>query len=267
VETDKNLTPRQQREREFYDEYSLSTSFDQHSFDPIRGNERRPWNPVWFVFEQAVGLYSDAARKLLELGCGTGDNAITLAQIGYDVVGVDISQNSILAAQRNASLIPVKGSTTFECGVAERLNHPDASFDVVVGMNILHHVDVGPAVAEALRVLKPGGTAIFREWMKVQPLDALRNLPPLVWMFPVGKSLDRHVTEDELKLTRKDLAHIRRLCPATELHHFRILARMHSFLGYRRGRSSPLERFDRWMIRAFPAAGRLGGAVVIILRK
>src|SRR5688572_8230476 len=53
---------------------------------------------------------------------------------------------------------------------AHKLDFPDNSLDVVYGVGILHHLDYERALLEILRVLKPGGTMIFREPLALNPI-------------------------------------------------------------------------------------------------
>ena len=65
------LTDRQRREREFYEEYASRRRDEEVDFDPVLGKERRPWNPYWYVYEAAVNFFSSPEQKLLDFGCHT----------------------------------------------------------------------------------------------------------------------------------------------------------------------------------------------------
>jgi len=88
---------------------------------------------------------------LLDLGCGGGLLAPHVS--GYRHVGVDLSASALhVAAQHGVE--PVQADVT-------RLPFDDATFDVVAAGEILEHVeDLDAAVAEAARVLRPGGTLV-----------------------------------------------------------------------------------------------------------
>lgn len=112
-------------------------------------------------FERVAGggqRYPDA----LEIGAGTGFFLLNLAQAGVvdRVALTDISPGMVQAAMRNAESLgmAVDGRTAD----AERLPFDDASFDLVVGHAVLHHIpDVETAFREVLRVLRPGGRFVF----------------------------------------------------------------------------------------------------------
>jgi ubiquinone/menaquinone biosynthesis C-methylase UbiE len=100
--------------------------------------------------------------RALELGCGTGFFLLNLKQAGVLDEGhvTDISPGMVAAAQRNAK------SLGFEIGGrvadAESLPYADATFDLVVGHAVLHHIpDVELALREVVRVLRPGGRFVI----------------------------------------------------------------------------------------------------------
>lgn len=97
-------------------------------------------------------------RKLLEVGCGIGVDSVQLANRGFDVIAVDLTENALVVAKEFAAHRRV--SIDFRLGDAERLDFPDETFDVVYSFGVLHHTPgIEKAVAEVHRVLKRGGTA------------------------------------------------------------------------------------------------------------
>jgi SAM-dependent methyltransferase len=102
-------------------------------------------------------------QTVLDVGCGTGVVAVTAARAGAKVEGLDLSPVLIEHAKKNASLAGVE--IAFKEGDAEELPYGDASFDVVLSQ-FGHMFAPRPevAIAEMLRVLKPGGTIAFSTW-------------------------------------------------------------------------------------------------------
>lgn len=89
---------------------------------------------------------------LLDVGCGGGLLAPHVS--GYRHVGVDLSETALAVAADH-------GVETHHSDVAD-LPFEDATFDVVVAGEVLEHVhDLGATVAEAARVLRPGGTVVI----------------------------------------------------------------------------------------------------------
>lgn len=262
------LTERQQAERAFYQEHARLHAPESVSFDPVAGHERRPWNPYWFVYEQARVQFEAGARRVLDFGCGKGVVSVRFAHIGYEVCGFDISPNNIEVARRLAERYGFAERTSFSVQLAEHLEYEDASFDLVVGMDILHHIDIPPAIEQVYRVLKPGGKAIFREHVEVPVQERLRNCAVGRWLVPPGESLERNTTRYERKMNRNDLSIIARRFPRMQIHRFTLLSRLNVFLERRWPRwPSRIERWDRHLFQAVPGLDRLGATAVIVAEK
>ena len=100
--------------------------------------------------------------RSLEIGAGTGYFTLNMLQDGVvgEAVATDISPGMLDALQANAQRIGV-GVETAACG-AEELPFEDASFDLVLGHAVLHHIPrLDRAFAEFRRVLRPGGEFVF----------------------------------------------------------------------------------------------------------
>jgi ubiquinone/menaquinone biosynthesis C-methylase UbiE len=100
--------------------------------------------------------------RSLEIGAGTGYFSLTLLQAGAirEAVCTDISPGMLATLRANAERLGLEVETVV--ADAESLPFEDASFELVLGHAILHHVpDLERAFAELFRVLKPGGTVVF----------------------------------------------------------------------------------------------------------
>jgi len=98
----------------------------------------------------------------LEIGAGTGYFSLNLLQAGVvrNAVCTDISPGMLRALEANADRLGLEVQTA-ACE-AEALPFPDASFDLVLGHAVLHHLpDLTRACGEFRRVLRPGGTVLF----------------------------------------------------------------------------------------------------------
>lgn len=261
------LTARQQREREFFDEYW--SRYQEHALvnlDPIEGKERRPWNSYWHVFEAAKTQYEGGARKLLDFGCGAGTNSVRFALLGFQVSGFDISPRCIAIAKQVAAAHGLSDRTHFSVQASENLEYRNDSFDVVVGIDILHHVEIVASVKECLRVLRPGGVAYFREFVEVPAFDRVRNTTLVRFFFPNGKNLERwtYITDDERKMTDQDITAIRELCNNVVEKRFYIFARLDRFIRRPHDRSASfMEQVDYLLCKKIPALNKLGGSVVL----
>jgi SAM-dependent methyltransferase len=102
-------------------------------------------------------------QKVLDVACGTGVVAVTAARLGAQVTALDLTPELLANARENASLAQVE--VEWHEGDVEALPFGDANFDVVVSQ-FGHIFAPRPeiAIAEMLRVLKPGGTIAFATW-------------------------------------------------------------------------------------------------------
>ena len=106
-----------------------------------------------------------AGLRVLDIGCGTGDQLRIIAPLvdPGSAVGVDLSATLIARARQRADAD--QGNVSFQVGDACGLPFADATFDRVVANQILLHLaDPWRAVAEMRRLLVPGGLLAIGEW-------------------------------------------------------------------------------------------------------
>lgn len=118
--------------------------------------------------KQAVSDQASYARKLaetqalmrpdmnvLDFGCGTGSTALTHAPHVGQITGIDYSHKMIAIAQEKIGSVP---NLSFYVSTLTDWDAPDGSYDMILGLNILHLMpDYQDALAKAHRLLKPGG--------------------------------------------------------------------------------------------------------------
>ena len=271
------LTSRQIREMNYYSQFALNFDVNkQIDFSPIEGplleKERRPWNSYWRTYEIVVDHHKDhpsqKTMELLDFGCGPGDNALKFRRAGYYVTGFDICEKNIETCNKLFELNGHENGGFFLVSPAEKLPFADESFDVVAGIDILHHVDIPQAILEVRRVLKNNGIAIFREPIEVPFFDRIRNSKLILHFFPNKASLEAHITEDERKLNYEDLRAITKIFPEITIERSLIVSRFDKFFR-RHNNSSPsfLEKCDYYLSKLLPVWANLGGAAVIIVSK
>ncbi|GAA1915756.1 demethylmenaquinone methyltransferase [Microbacterium aoyamense] len=101
-------------------------------------------------------------QRILDLAAGTGASSVSLARSGAEVVAADFSPGMIAEGRRRHSGIP---NLTFEEADATALPFDDDSFDTVTMSFGLRNVnEPKKAIAELLRVTKPGGTLVVCEF-------------------------------------------------------------------------------------------------------
>ena len=118
-----------------------------------RYDELRPVDELWQeVFETMVREGGLVARRVLEVGCGTGTLVAALAERGARVWGIDAEPEMLEIARQR-----VPAGVGLKQGRAEALPFKDGWFDRVVMRVSLHLFDRPAAIAEARRVLGPDG--------------------------------------------------------------------------------------------------------------
>jgi SAM-dependent methyltransferase len=114
-------------------------------------------------------------RTILDLGCGGGWLSKFLSAKGYLIIGIDISVSLIETATKVA---PKSGG--FLIGDCMNLPFNNNTFDLIIGMGVLHHLDLDKTLAECHRVLSKNGSMLIMEPNALNPLMAMgRRLVPL----------------------------------------------------------------------------------------
>ncbi len=135
----------------------------------------------------------DPAERVLDVGCGTGAFLARLLHRHPDqqAAGVDVSEGMLAAARAKLTSHP---HVRLAHAPAEALPFDDASFDVGVGASAFHYVPTPEAaLAEAARVLRPGGRLVLLDWCRdpwrMEALDALLRLvdPAHVRAYTLGE--------------------------------------------------------------------------------
>lgn len=119
--------------------------------------------PRYPIPETRLPPARDGARDLLDLGCNWGRWSIASARRGYRPVGMDPGLESILPARRIARQLGVEAR--FLVGDARYIPFRDGRFDLVYSYGVLQHfwpADAKLAIAEAARVLAPGGMVLIQ---------------------------------------------------------------------------------------------------------
>jgi ubiquinone/menaquinone biosynthesis C-methylase UbiE len=104
-------------------------------------------------------------HRVLEVGCGIGLLSTEITDHVHELYSIDISPDLIELAKKSYD----KKNITFLCANAYSLEFQDDFFDAVVGMSVLHHLDVDKGLDEFRRVLKPGGHIAFSEPNMLNP--------------------------------------------------------------------------------------------------
>jgi SAM-dependent methyltransferase len=155
-----------------------------------QGSTPAPWDigrpqPV-FVRLAGEGLLRG---RLLDSGCGTGENTLLAAAEGADALGVDAAPTAVELARRKAA---ERGVTVrFEVGDVLDLGQFGAGFDTIIDSGVFHVFDDGDRVryvTSLASVLRPGGTCYLTCFSEHQP----------------GTEGPRRVRQDEIRAAFRD---------------------------------------------------------------
>lgn len=103
--------------------------------------------------------------EILEIGTGKGHFSVALAKSGYKFKSVDISEEEQKFALLNLQYFGLENNVELRIENAEQLSYPDNYFDVIVSVNLIHHLQ-NPFVVidEILRVIKPDGKIVISDF-------------------------------------------------------------------------------------------------------
>lgn len=126
-----------------------------------RGSVYPDENLVRLIKREGLGL--PKGGKVLDVGFGTGNNLVMLAQLGYEAYGLEVSKDSIAFAREQADLAQVPVHLGLLTGTS--LPFPAGYFDIVLSWNAVYYFGNRSLVAAALkdfhRVLNPQGSLLL----------------------------------------------------------------------------------------------------------
>lgn len=233
----------------------------------------------WKIFEKELifksindyAAKSDKPILIADFGCGDGSNSCQIAKIidNAEVAGFDLSPDLIEVAKERAIIDGVDKRTDFFVANAEDQNPlQDREVDVMLCLNILHHVDLSAVIPNLLKATKSNGMIIIQE-----PIAFSKNLQTLRDNLPVEKN----ITPDERQLSKKEIDYLLSLVDASTIYYNYLFSRLTRFLKNRSKIDSGhpftkacvhfLMRFDNALVAALPFLKKYCGRVVIIGHK
>lgn len=127
------------------------------------------------VVETALGAAGPALGMVVDLGCGSGQITLPLAEHAKSVLAVDVSTTMLDDLRRRARQTPVAARVETRLCAIEQLQLPPGSVDLVVSNYALHHLrdqDKETVLANARRWLRPGGVLVVGDMMLGRGTDA-----------------------------------------------------------------------------------------------
>jgi ubiquinone/menaquinone biosynthesis C-methylase UbiE len=116
-----------------------------------------------FVLDNAKPLYGD----ILEVGTGKGSFTLALAKEGYKFTSVDVSKEQQKIGYLNLKYLGLDSQVDFKIANGENLSFSDKSFDLVISVNMIHHLDrFSKILNEFTRVLSFEGKIVLADFTK-----------------------------------------------------------------------------------------------------
>jgi SAM-dependent methyltransferase len=144
---------------------NFDTVWEDDIYSKGKALNKYPYGELVSVFFQSLKYLSEPGagdkRKVLEIGCGGGNNLWFMAELGFEVSGIDGSHTAVEAAENLFGMRGVKGD--FRQAYFENLPYDDAVFDIVIdrgGTVCCDFAGIKRAWEEGCRVLKSGGVFI-----------------------------------------------------------------------------------------------------------
>ncbi len=213
-------------------------------------------------FDAVLGaLDGQPGEEILDIGCGSGLYTRTLVERGAKVTATEFAPTSLALAHRNLGALADR--VEFRLEDAQELSLPDASFDKVLLTEVIEHVPhPDRAIAEAARVLRPGGLLVVSTPSRFSPMNLAYGLKRRVRRYGFNEHLHeftpgsfRRLLEAQLKVEGLTFANFVLPYPADELY----LRLGSPGLGL-------LRRFES-VLAGLPAVRQLGWTMVARARK
>lgn len=185
------------------------------------GHKRRPLDRILYAppaFDDVVQagldfLTAEAGDWVLDIGGGEGKQTLTLAEQGYRVISLDLSQAQLAEARERIEANHPGLKVYFVQANAEELPFKAESLPAVYGKAVIHHLDMDIMARELHRVLPVRGRATFAEPLAYHPL---------IWL---GRLLTPKLrTQDERPMARTELVAFARRFAAWQSQQVYLLA-------------------------------------------
>jgi len=240
-------------EREFFDAQALAAA--NFNLTKIAERYEGAMGRALYPLEVAYEILGDIkGKRLLDVGCGLGENSLLFARWGAYVTGVDVSGASLAVARQRAARFGLGERVSFVESPVELIDTASSSYDIVWCAAFLHHVlDRLDDVCTLLRKLVvPQGFVLFSEPVRLsRAVKLLRKLTPIpVAGTPDERPLERH--DLEVINSSFDIEEPRLFGPVSRLQRIVLPDRYEGASQTRRWCAASLYRVDRQLMRLPP---------------
>ena len=126
----------------------------KEAWNRLYGNSPRTWRGVASLPDIGIG------GRVLDAGCGNGKTSVALKEKGFEVYGIDFSEEAVEYCRRNYG-------DTFVVSDCASVPFPDSFFDGIFAVHLTEHLDdyeIGMFASECYRILRPGGRVFVRSF-------------------------------------------------------------------------------------------------------
>jgi SAM-dependent methyltransferase len=201
----------------------------------------------------AKRLGSVIGGHVLDFGCGAGEEAVYLAKMGAHVTAIDISPKGVALTRAPAEANGVADRVDARLMRCDPTAFPDASFDLIHGFGILHHIGLRAGLTEVHRLLRPGGRGLFWEHMDNLAIMAHR------------RHTKGRATSGERPIRWSEIASVAPLFQSVEARAFHLLSRLRQRVRW--ARHPLVKRVDHALLSMLPLLRLFASGVVILVRK
>ncbi|HFC53426.1 MAG TPA: class I SAM-dependent methyltransferase [Gammaproteobacteria bacterium] len=228
--------------------------------------------PKELIYREIQQYVKQLGREatICDFGCGDAINSCEIAKIvdNTKIFAFDISPDLVEVAKKRIRINGLEGRVECIVGDAEKGDLKGRNFDIMLALDILHHVDVKKAVPPLIEATRPGGLIIVDE-----PIAYSELLKRIRDKVPVEKD----ASPDERQLTKQEISYLCGLLDNVNIWYFRLFSRFSRFLRNRNkiDQGYPLTKLalltlgwlDVGLITLLPFLEQLSGGIVMIGRR
>jgi SAM-dependent methyltransferase len=198
-------------------------------------------------------LGSVSGCRVLDYGCGQGEESVYLAKMGAHVTAIDISPVGVRLTNERARLNGVGDRVSAMLMRCDPTEFPGESFDVIHGFGILHHIGLRIGLMEVKRLLRPGGRGLFFEHMG--------NSKMIEWLRPK----EQDYTQGERPITWKETQDLRPEFSRLVARPFHIVSRLRKRIQLLN--RPAVKRLDHSVLSALPFTRHFASGMVLYVEK
>lgn len=158
-----------------------------------------------YLFDQILKNRIVPGSKILDAGCGGGRNLVYFLREGFEVFGIDKSENAVEYCRQLAKeLAPNTSPENFQVSTVEKMLFADVSFDLVISSAVLHfatdETHFNQMFNEMWRVLRPGGILFARLASEIGIEERVHSIDGRRFLLPDGS--ERFLVDEKMLIDK-----------------------------------------------------------------